>query len=92
MRLIDADALRKWFVNWLDANMGSEPLRYMTAETIELIDDAPTIEAESVVHCKECEHGDDAIPAVDGVLYCNMWGACTTCDGYCHHAKMDGGV
>ena len=49
MRLIDADALepKEAYMNYL----GCTKIVYMDA-----IENAPTIEAEPVVRCKECKH------------------------------------
>lgn len=43
MRLIDADALRG-------------PLMAFDSKVLEIVDNAPTIDAVRVVRCKECKH------------------------------------
>ena len=51
MRLIDADEVRRRLHEALD--MQDLYLPYVFEE---LLDDAPTIDAEPVVHCKDCKY------------------------------------
>ena len=94
MRLIDADALKSVFSEWLSENSD-----YRTIPQI--IDGAPTIDAEPVVRCKDCKHrGYDACPmCFDYDEYDEDFGYefrvidRTVDDGFCHKgAKMDGGT
>lgn len=55
MRLIDADALKKKFIEWLpkdgkDWLSGIHPLENLSVNAIMEIEEAPTIEATPVVH------------------------------------------
>lgn len=68
MRLIDADALYKSF--GASGNCNNCPLdaykcQYYKEHTLmefcERIDDAPTVDAEPVVRCKDCVHFCDGI-------------------------------
>ena len=52
MRLIDADALKRRAITV--RFFGKDIMMVSTAE----IDDAPTIDAVSVVRCKDCRHRD----------------------------------
>lgn len=54
MRLIDADALRKCFEAEYETAEGVQVS--MDRYTLKCIDDAPTIDAEPVVRCKDCKH------------------------------------
>lgn len=68
MRLIDADALiRKAVEKFYTTNY------FLHIST--MIDNAPTIDAEPVVRCKDCK----------------WWDECDELDenGYCHHGEMD---
>lgn len=46
MRLIDADALKKSLVDWLNWYSGSEAVKGIVRDIVEHIDNSPTIEAE----------------------------------------------
>ena len=56
MRLIDADAPRKTFVDWLNWYKGSEAVRSIVREAVDIIDETPTVDAVPVVRCKDCAH------------------------------------
>ena len=75
MRLIDADALKeKIYTKW-----GIDP-KYMTSVSfnagqdcyvLETLNSAPTIEAEPVVHCKDCKWWNRNSIGSDGFALCN---------------------
>lgn len=97
MRLIDADALMKraqWFEEYLE---GQEvAFKYIDPDDIE---DAPTIDAEEVVHGRWDDSGRYQFPNGRKAIRCNMcgcalheneyhllnWNYCPVCG-----AKMDG--
>ena len=54
MRLIDADTLKE---ECIDVLVGGG--NYMSAVLLEDIDNAPTIEAEPVVYCRDCKYWQD---------------------------------
>lgn len=92
MRLIDADAPRKTFVDWLNWYKGSEAVRSIVREAVDILDETPTVDAEPVRHASLKETGYDE-------AWCN-WGDCTKCgtsnifgSKYCNEcgAKLDGG-
>lgn len=63
MRLIDADALEELFREVIgslsrktDCNLNFEYMIRSSAMTIEMIKDAPTIDAVEVVRCKDCKY------------------------------------
>ncbi len=100
-RYIDADALKVPFVNWLNANMGTEAMCYLMQEVIDGIDEAPTVDAVEVVRCKDCKHRKnpeecpmcftEVVDVVGGQMY--KFTDLTSDNGYCHMgAKMDGGA
>lgn len=82
MRLIDADALKKAIdLPFLDEiKLGS------------IINNAPTIDAEPVVRCKDCKyfelnHEDIEDKLCNGIEWCNNWCGGTTAGGYCCEAE-----
>ena len=81
-RYIDADTLRVPFVNWLNANMGTEAMRHLMQEVIDGIDEAPTVDAVEVVRCKDCKNWQQS---VDGITkWCSvMRGRETKYDDFC---------
>lgn len=88
--LISRKALLEPLVNWRNANMGTEAMRYLMAEVIETIDSAPAVDAVPVVRCRECKH---SVPIFSRYFIgCDMWKHSIQKDGFCHMgAKMDGG-
>lgn len=64
MRLIDADALLK----------KKQEMELCFAVTEWAINDAPTIDAVSVVRCGECTHCKEAIDYDGKGLFCSVWG------------------
>lgn len=52
MRLIDADKPRKTLVDWLNWYKGSEAVKSVVREAVDVLDETPTIEAEPVRHGK----------------------------------------
>ena len=58
-----------------------------------LIDEQPTVEAEPVVHCKDCKHwGMGVAGETDHVKCCEYGEYMVGANGYCvYGAKMDGG-
>lgn len=78
MRLIDADALNVYTIVRLVAT-GEQCENVIYAEDI---DNAPTVDAVSVVHCKDCKWWN-----TDGYRECpNVLGE-TTADWYCANGE-----
>ena len=86
MRLIDADELKELFREVI-GGIAKKPeiqkdLEHMvraSAMTIQMIDDAPTIDAVPVVRCKDCKHfngidycfeGERGYNSIDGECFC----------------------
>ena len=94
MRLIDADALVKYFeglavslanVECFDAADATQT----AAETLKL---APTIDAEPVVRCKDCQHwGTGYGGETDNIKVCEYANYMVGKNGYCVYGerKMD---
>ena len=81
MRLIDADALIIHIVK-----------KYGLTEIILDIDEAPTIDAEPVVRCKDCKYMTEHYDTDGNAPYwtCSEWDSGTDYDGYCHYGeRMD---
>lgn len=77
MRLIDGDALIKRLDYCVSQGLGSK-IAYMFKD---MVDEAPTVDAEPVIRCKDCKwyYGD----------YCGGFGdgAFTPEYGFCHNAE-----
>lgn len=82
MRLIDADAILKADENSDKALvLGSgKSLEIAYALLKKKVEDAPTVDAEVVVRCKDCYQS----VVIGDVLYCTYWGKNTDENGYCH--------
>lgn len=92
MRLIDADALLDC-IPYCDANCTSKISKVgAIADMVMLISEAPTIEAEPVVHGRWAEDLEDIICSECGCSW-NLIDNCTETFNYCPNcgAKMDGG-
>lgn len=87
MRLIDADALT-FDVKSL-STVSPEASNYAIAVVL-AIDRAPTIDAVSVVRCKDCTESEECSLADIGCLNCGMWDTVVHYNGYCYRGtKMD---
>lgn len=88
MRLIDADALT-FDVKSL-STVSPEASNYAIAVVL-AIDRAPTIDAVSVVRCKDCTESEECPVAGVNCVYCGVWDTIVRRNGYCDHhgAKMD---
>lgn len=91
MRPIDADKPRKTFVDWLNWYKGSEAVKSVVREAVDVLDETPTIEAEPVVRCKVCKYSKKFY--ITGNRYCEFHGAHVypvSDDDYCSFGeKMD---
>lgn len=57
MRLIDADAFNHFDYSCFDGQLSEDAIQGMDT-VLNVIDTAPTIDAEPVVHCKDCSRRD----------------------------------
>ena len=82
MRLIDANDILKADENSDKALvLGSgKALEIAYALLKKKVADAPTVDAEIVVRCKDCYQS----VVIGDVLYCTYWGKNTDENGYCH--------
>ena len=71
-RLIDANALRKVFINE-ECNCEMFPWA---------VDNAPTVDAVEVVRCKGCKKGHPEL-APNGGVWCAKWNHVFSEDGFC---------
>ena len=74
MTLIDKAALLNRIAT--EVHYDSEHSLEMYAKLLSEINDAPTVEAEPVVRCKDCIH-------YKGLAECDVIGDCMGTDGYC---------
>ena len=51
-----------------------------TGDAIDMIEDAPAVDAEVVVRCKDCYQS----VVIGNVLHCTYWRKNTDENGYCH--------
>lgn len=83
MRLIDADALPVRKAHCVDeAGWGAD---FCVVDKSD-IDNAPTIEAEPVIHCKECKHGNPSNVWED-LMYCNIILVHHCSDSFCSYGE-----
>ena len=80
MRLIDADALETHDI------YDGEWVRVVYADDI---DNVPTIEAEPVIHCKDCKYCNLAreLKHYSTMSLCDWWDELTYLEGYCSFAE-----
>ena len=72
-RLIDANELRKEF-EWLESVVNGCS-KAEVRDTIQRIDNAPTVDAVEVVRCKDCKYAENMMPIDNGNGY--LMGDCT---------------
>ena len=86
MRLIDADALSYEILSEYGADGGAEDVNTIYG----MIINAPTIDAEPVVRCKDCKYLERNYCDEYGdlePLFCKNWVAGVDEDGYCYEAE-----
>ena len=94
MRLIDADALMIQYerIDWYSVSKSGGLMRGATSEDNsvihyydgeEVIKNAPTIEAEPVVRCKDCVNWEKATVSKNGFLICPKSGMKILARKYC---------
>ena len=83
-RYVDADALKEWIDEYVSVFKKSD-----TREIKGYIEHQPTIDAVSVVRCKNCKKSH-----IDGktthYLWCTEWGRSTDTFGYCERGEREG--
>lgn len=95
MRLIDADALIEEFEEYEDYVRENSDCFVSASETSEVIDylgelamRMPTVEAEPVVHCKDCKHwGMGVSGEIDHVKCCEYARYMVGENGYCVYGE-----
>ncbi len=78
-RLIDGDALIAWI-------KGGQQMTSKMKSIICYIKTMPTIDAVSVVRCKDCEHMYDGIKN-DGYLICHKFNYFINADDFCSYGE-----
>ena len=97
MRLIDADELTNEVIHDMAIAALHSNVKYFSIVNdivvafSETIDNAPTIDAEPVVHCRDCKYfelnHEDEDKLCNGIEWCTNWGGGTTAGGYCFEAE-----
>ena len=83
MRLIDADALLPMMkYATTDSEIGVFPIKIGFNTIVKVINDAPTINAEFVVRCKDCKWYE-----FDRKMYCGLPHGVRSKDDYCSDAE-----
>lgn len=75
MRLIDADALIKWLSEWElqespgwgVSGFGDEKVASVIRDAVDAVKQMPTIDAVTVVRCKDCAYWANNIRTADGM-------------------------
>lgn len=82
MRLVNADEILKADENSDKALVlgNGKSLEIAYALLKKKVEDAPTVDAEVVVRCKDCYQS----VVIGDVLYCTYWEKDTDENGYCH--------
>jgi hypothetical protein len=89
MRLIDADALITRLNSVLKTVNVVFPDNFDVGclagvkSAIQMVKDAPSVDAVPVVRCKDCSNTDIAVCLPDGMFYCNEWESTTRGHWYC---------
>lgn len=94
MRLIDADVLMQFPIrlNHYDRVNGSEDYVFGVEAVLEYAENLPTIDAEPVVRCKDCQHwGTGYGGETDNIKVCEYANYMVGKNGYCVYGerKMD---
>lgn len=86
-RLICANALKSEF-EWLKS-VSNETSKDEIQEIIQRIDNAPTVDAVEVVHCKDCVHMKEQFNA----RYCEIWCMFNGMgdEGFCNYGERKDG-
>ena len=90
MRLIDADAVFRWYVEtFSEKNIGERAMqpneiRFSMNDIRDNLDNMPTIDAVPVVRCKDCERFD---VINERIGYCAMWAEGTETDYFCAYGE-----
>ena len=66
-RLIDADKLKRVVMSW--ENPFNAPATYNRVRVITAINEAPTVDAEPTIRCKDCKYWKKCIDEE----YCSYW-------------------
>lgn len=86
MKLIDADkAIGRYYAEWekQDISDGAQDRDWLK----QCIDEAPAIDAVSVVRCKDCTYFSNAKINTKGFLICPASGMEITEDDYCSYGE-----
>ena len=85
-RLIDADKLRKDILDLPNCYNGYSDT-YDKATIVDMIDDAPTVDAVPVIRCKDCKYYQHKSLTDDEWNWCMQWHNYTDENVYCSLAE-----
>lgn len=92
MRLIDADDVFRWYVEtFSEKNIGERAIqpneiRFSMNDIRDNLDNMPTIEAEPVIRCKDCDWWTKQEASLQG--RCERYGIYPTGEWYCAAARL----
>ena len=87
-RLIDANAL----MSYMDECSKESRFRVYYGYAKSFINDAPTIDAVSVVRCRDCNQGEVDDPDFPDQYYCHAGCGWNNGDFYCAYGERKGGA
>ena len=93
MRLIDADVAVENIEEWLNSvgtALIGKGLSY-TGELMGCIEDTPTIDAITVVRCRDCKKHSSSVFYPD-MFFCPEHGRYMNPDGYCSYGEREEGA
>lgn len=92
MRLMDANALAMGLAEYTASNAYLNDTALDVLKMVaKWVETSPTIDAVSVVRCRECNN-TKWWPTPKDTIFCDKWGEWMPCNGFCHMGtKMDGG-
>lgn len=91
MRLVDADertkAIEHRFCDSCNKRNDVQCKSCNVGDILDMLDDAPTVDAVEVVRCKDCENsGDSVIETSSGsVIHCSYYARYMCIDHFCKH-------
>ncbi|MGM9598674.1 MAG: hypothetical protein ACI3VY_02005 [Faecousia sp.] len=90
MRLIDADFFNNFDYSCFDGRLSEDAIQGMNT-VLDVIDNAPTIDAEPVVRCKYCKHSKPDIFLEDHIT-CPFRQTVMPCLGFCSYGERKDAV
>ena len=93
MRIIDADKLLETYKKWIPQLSSKEDAgdKQGVETCIAVLEDAPTIDAVTVVRCRDCKKHSSSVFYPD-MFFCPEHGRYMNPDGYCSYGERKKGA